>query len=77
MSLTSLKIPLLSEEDEVDYNLVENLSYDDMDGEENILLFNNGDILGYVKVWEDSEMNKRNYIILNYTIIYLDTLKKI
>jgi hypothetical protein len=77
MSLASANIPFISEEDNIHYKSEEELSYDDMDGEDNILLFRNGDILGYVYVWKDSEMEGREYIILNYTIIYLDTIKKI
>jgi hypothetical protein len=76
MSLASKNIPLIGEDDVV-VLYQNNLSYDDMDGEENILLFDGSNIVGYVKVWKDSEMEGREYIILNHTIVYLDTLKKI
>jgi hypothetical protein len=76
MSLASKNIPLIGEDDEV-VLYQNNLSYDDMDGEKNILLFDGGNIVGYVKVWKDYEMEGREYIILNHSIVYLDTLKKI
>lgn len=28
------------------------------------------------EIWQDSEMDNRQYIIINHTIIYLDTLKE-
>ena len=76
MSLASKNIPLIGEDDEV-VLYQNNLSYDDMDGEENILLLDGSNIVGYIKVWQDSEMEGREYITLNHTIVYLDTLKKI
>ena len=77
MSLDFRKIPTYGEDDNVPYKSVSNLSYDDMDGEENVLLFDGPNILGYIKVWKDSEMEGREYITLNHEIIYLDTLEKI
>jgi hypothetical protein len=75
MSLASSKIDFIGEEDNVNYSSIENLSYDNMDGEENILLFDKGDILGFIKVWKDTEMDGMEYITLNYHIIYLNTIK--
>ncbi len=75
MSLASTKINIIGEDDNVNYSSIQNLSYDNMDGEENILLFDKQDILGLIYVWKDSEMDGREYITLNYDIIYLDTIK--
>lgn len=33
--------------------------------------------LGWFKVWYDSEMDDREYITLNETIVYLDTLDEL
>ena len=65
---------VISEETTVKYKNETELSYLDKGGL-NIQLFNNGELLGKCKVWQDSEMDKREYIILNNCIIYLDTIK--
>jgi hypothetical protein len=33
--------------------------------------------LGWFKVWYDSEMNEREYITLNNSILYLDTIDEL
>ena len=40
-------------------------------------LYNKGEFVGYVIVYTDVENEKREYIIINYEIVYLDTLEKI
>ena len=67
---------IISEETEVDFKDYSQLSYKDTD-EPSIELFVDGVSQGWAKVWLDSEMDNREYICLNYEIIYLDTLKKI
>jgi hypothetical protein len=62
--------------DTADFSAIENLFYehkgdvvclhDDVNGE-----------LGWFKVWYDSEMEDREYITLNNTIVYLDTIDEL
>jgi len=63
----------IEEEDFVDFTKYEQLSYKDNEGD-NVELFKDGELLGGIKVWLDSEMDDREYICINYTIVYLDTL---
>lgn len=51
------------------------LSYLDED-DYYIELFHNGDFVGNLKVYLDVEEDDREYIIINYEVIYLDTIKK-
>lgn len=67
---------MITEETDVQYTDRAQLSYAD-DDEPEIELYLDGMSLGWAKVWKDSEMDGREYICLNYEIIYLDTLKKI
>jgi hypothetical protein len=66
----------ITEEDHVEFTKYEQLSYFDK-GEENIELYVDNEYLGDMKVWLDSEMDNREYITLNYEIVYLDELKKL
>lgn len=66
---------LIGEDDVVVFKKYEDLSYMDLD-EDNIYLAVNGEFVGEVKVWLDSEMADREYIAINHEIIYLDTIKK-
>ena len=67
---------IISEETEVDFKDYSQLSYKDTE-EPHIELFVDDVSQGWVKVWLDGEMDNREYICLNYEIIYLDTLKRI
>ena len=51
------------------------LSFEDL-GEEYIQVFMNDKSIGLVEVSTDIENQKREYIIINYEILYLDTIKK-
>lgn len=66
---------LINEEWEVEYQTENDLSYEPYtDGYVELYV---GDFYeGVCQVWYDSEMDDREYIILNYTIIYLDTLQR-
>jgi hypothetical protein len=68
-------VKFITEETEVKYNSIEELSYFD-DDNAYVALYINNEWEGDITVWKDSEMNDREYIIINYEIIYLDTLKK-
>jgi hypothetical protein len=65
----------IEEDDHVDFESYDQLSYEDT-GDTDVELFVDGDFLGYIKVWKDSEMEGREYVCINQTIVYLDTLKK-
>ncbi len=65
----------IEEEDFVDFSKYEQLSFRDAGGK-NVELLKDGELQGSIKVWLDSEMDDREYICINYTIVYLDTLKK-
>lgn len=67
---------IIDEEDIVEFTNYEELSYKDND-EENVELYVNGEFQGEIKVWKDSEMDGREYVCINYTIVYLDTLTQI
>lgn len=66
---------MINEEDFVDFESYEQLSYKDS-GEESVELLKEGEPLGDIKVWLDSEMDDREYVCINYTIVYLDTIRK-
>ena len=52
------------------------LSYEDLDAEY-VQLFIDNKIIGLVEIQTDVENLKREYIIINYEIIYLDSIKRI
>ena len=60
---------------QLEFKNYEELSYLDED-DYYVELFHNGDFVGNLKVYLDAEENDREYIIVNYEIIYLDTIKK-
>jgi hypothetical protein len=69
---------LISEETEVFYSNDEQLSYEQIiinDECDYVNLYVDDFYIGYCEIWLDSEMDFREYIILNYTIVYLDTIK--
>lgn len=63
-----------NEELELEFENYSQLSIEDLK-EEYIELFLNEKSVGLMKVFTDIENGKREYIILNYEIIYLDTIK--
>jgi len=64
---------IIEEEDFIEYSKDSDLSYENKGTV--IELFVEDFYEGDVKVWLDSEMDNREYICLNYTILYLDELK--
>jgi len=66
---------IIEEETEVKYQNLDDLTYIDF-GEDMIALYVNKQFEGDIKVWKDSEMEGREYICINYEIIYLDTIKE-
>ena len=66
---------IIEEETEVKYQNLDELSYIDF-GNDMVALYVNKEFEGDIKVWKDSEMDGREYICINYEIIYLDTIKE-
>ena len=60
----------------LDYTNEGDLSYYDP-LTEYIDLYHKGDFVGYLMVYTDVENEEREYIIINYNMVYLDTLEKI
>lgn len=63
---------LIEEEELIEFDSYEQLSFENKD--ELIELFIDDFYIGDLKVWKDSEMEGREYVCINYEIIYLDTL---
>lgn len=64
---------LIKEEDHVEFERYDQLSYQDKN--EVIELFVDDFYIGDIEVWKDSLMEGREYVCINYEIIYLDELK--
>jgi len=67
---------LITEETEVFYTSDEQLSYQ-LYGDDYVELYIDNFYIGLCEVWLDTEMDYRQYIILNYTIVYLDKIRLI
>lgn len=67
---------IINEETEVLFDRYTDLSYLD-EGEPEVGLYVRDMFVGDIKVWKDSEQGGREYICLNYEVIYLDTINKI
>ena len=65
---------LIEEHTELVFNKYEQLSYNDKE-ETYVELFIDNELVGEIEVWVDSEVDDREYICVNYEIIYLDELK--
>jgi hypothetical protein len=69
-------IKVIKEETEIIFKDENQLSYLDT-GNPSVRLFVDEKYQGNAKVYLDREMDDREYICINYTIIYLDTIKKV
>lgn len=58
------------------FNDYTQLSFEDT-GDDYIKLFLNNEVVGLVEVWTDVENGKREYIIINCEIVYLDNIVNI
>jgi len=67
---------ILSEEDNISYKELKDLSYYDS-GTDYVDLYVKDEFVGEIGVCSDREENDREYIPINYEIIYLDTIQKI
>ena len=67
---------IIKEEDEVVFEKYEDLSYYDPKTE-HVDLFVKDEFAGKIEVWTDRENGNREYICVNYEMIYLDTITNI
>lgn len=67
---------IYTEELELKFENYFQLSFEDL-GEEFVQLFLDNESIGLVEVFTDKDNQKREYIIVNHEIIYLDTIKSI
>jgi len=63
-----------SDDLQLEFKDYDQLSYEDNGDETYIELFLDGDSIGLVEVYTDVENEKREYICINYEMIYLDTI---
>lgn len=78
--MEKMKLETYSEDRHLDYHFDDDLSYAEVIDKEDdvwneVILYNKGKAVGLFIVWCDSEMD-REYITINHTIVYLDTLTK-
>lgn len=66
---------IIKEETEVLFEKYTDLSYLD-EGEPEVTLYVKDRPVGHIKVWKDTEQEGREYICVNYEMIYLDTINK-
>ena len=69
------RLKKIKEETEVMFDKYTDLAYLD-EGEPEVTLYVKDMAVGYILVWKDIEQDGREYICLNYEIIYLDTIDK-
>jgi hypothetical protein len=66
---------MLDEDTHIVFDKYDQLSYHNILGTENVMLYIDGIEVAPMKVWCDSEMDNREYLTINHTIVYLDTLE--
>jgi hypothetical protein len=66
----------IEEETDVEFEKYTDLSYFDV-GDVDVVLCVDKEPIGKIKVWKDTEEGGREYICVNYEILYLDTLEKL
>lgn len=65
----------ITEETAVNFEKYTDLSYLD-EGEPEVTLYIKDRPVGHILVWKDTEQDGREYICVNYEVIYLDTISK-
>lgn len=62
--------------EQANYSSIDNLFYEHKG---DVICLHDDELgeLGWFKIWYDSEMDGREYITLNETIVYLDTLDEL
>lgn len=66
----------IAEETEVEFKDYSELAYKD-NGTPDVDLYVNNKFIGIIEVWTDRENGNREYICVNYEMIYLDTILSI
>ena len=74
-------LKIILEETEVKFKDYSELSYVNIgdckeDGSPLISLYVNNQFEGFIELWCDAENDERDYICVNYEMIYLDTIKE-
>ena len=69
------KATYITEETEVKFKEYTELSYKDT-GKAHVKLYVSDKLLGQIEVWTDRGNKNREYILINYEMIYLDTITK-
>jgi hypothetical protein len=67
----------IEEETDVEFEKYTDLSYFDEFGDVDVVLCVDKKPIGKIKVWKDRGQEGREYIFVNYKILYLDTLEKL
>lgn len=67
---------IIGEDDHIDYSELTELSYYDY-GEAYVELYVNNTYIGDAEVWTDWDNDNREYLTINYEIVYLDTIKSL
>jgi hypothetical protein len=68
-------LQMITEDTEITYSNESELSYFD-DGDVTVSVYVNREFVGDARIYKDAEMDGREYIILNNTIIYLDVIER-
>jgi hypothetical protein len=68
------RVIILTEESQVDYNELSDLSYYET-GTESVDVYVEGIYIGEIEVFTDRENDEREYICINYEMVYLDTIE--
>ena len=67
---------IITEETEVKFDNYSDLSYND-NGSKMVELFVKGESTGKIEVFTDRENENREYVCINYEMVYLDTITKL
>lgn len=73
------KVKIKTEDDIINIKNIDNIFYSRQSQDGIIWLYEDGvdGDLGAFKIWYDVEMDDREYITINHTITYLDTLDEL
>lgn len=66
----------IKDETKIKFDNYEQLSYLDLD-KPSVILYVDDKAIGNIKVCKDNEMDNREYVCINYEVVYLDSIKNI
>ena len=72
MKTKKVRYTILEEESFVDFESYEQLSYEE--GDTHVLLYVGDKAVGKIRVWADRENENREYVCINYEVVYLDSM---